>query len=99
MIDDVDEQPDLSVEIIEDDELLAAAVDAIVLRDPEARRLHHEIAIVEEMFKDLTGSSEWNLYLRIDELRGARSADLLVVVARWAFTAGVRSAERPRRPT
>ena len=93
---DVEELPELTAEIVDDDELLAQAVDAVVLRDPDARRLMEEIVLQEEMFKSVVGADAWGLFLRLDELRNERFSELLLVVTRWAFRAGVTSAGPPR---
>lgn len=85
--------------MIDDDELVAAAADAIVLHDVEARRLQEEILLQEEIIKNVVGTADWSLLLVLDEMKNERFSELLLVIARWAFSSGVRSASRPRGST
>lgn len=83
--------------IVEDEDLLAEAVDAtITLLDKTDRglvELAAELAVAEEILR-LVEPGGWTAYLKIDELRTARVADLAVLLVRWAFNEGSRSASR-----
>jgi hypothetical protein len=94
-----DDHPVLTPETIADDEALAEAVDAIVLQDEEARRWNAEGAIYEEALRAIVEPDTWQVYLRLEELHNARWSELLLVIARWGFTEGVKSASRRREST
>lgn len=80
--------PILSEAIVQDDEDLAAAVDEVVRGDADAAAIAEEIASVREDLRQELVPEAWRTFLRIDELSSAKLSDLLVVIARWAFTEG-----------
>lgn len=92
------EMPDLGVEVVDDDERLGEAVDAVlqVLRatNPEIARTREEHRVQEELLLAVWPAA-WQQYLRVEELKNAEFADLAVLIARWAFIAGVDAARRP----
>ena len=90
-----DEPPKLTADIVEDDQALGEAVDLVVYRDVEARRRQEETMLYADVLREVISGDEWRIFLRIDELRNARWSELVLVIARWAFTAGVRSVSQP----
>ena len=93
-VDEPDEIPALTPEVVEDDQLLAVAVDAVILADPEARRRASEIAL---RFEWLKGSVDdvWPLVLEIESRSNERWSELTLVLVRWAFNAA-KNAAPPR---
>lgn len=88
--------PDLDPTIIADDQLLAQVVDEVIHDDPDLRVHQANVIALHEKLRAAVTDDVWRLYLEVDETTTARFADALVKVARWAFTEGVKSSERPR---
>jgi hypothetical protein len=88
--------PTLTPDVVADEEALAEAVDEVVRRDPVARGELAEITNYQDALRGAVDDATWRLVLRVDELTTARFADVLLVVARWAFNEGVRSDDPPR---
>jgi hypothetical protein len=81
--------PQLTPEVVADDEDLGVLVDELVRRDPEARAGLRDIALRQDALRQ--GDPEgWPLFLMVEEMMTARFADVVLVVARWAFMAGQR---------
>ena len=86
-------EPDIPVldpVTVADDELLGIAVDAVVLADFEARERMAEVFIFTEALRATLDADTWRTFMRYDELANERFAELLLVVARWAFAEGRR---------
>ena len=92
--DDRDEPPALTPEIVEDDQLLAVAVDAVILADPEARRRAAEIAEHFEWLRGSVDGDTWKQTLDLEERANERFSEVALVLSRWAFNEGVRSGRR-----
>lgn len=91
--------PALDPLAIADDQLLAEAVDAVVLADREARARMEEIFIYVETLRAVLDQDEWKTLMQYDQLANERFSELLLVIARWAFTEGARHGVRPRAAT
>jgi hypothetical protein len=78
-----------------DDEQLGMAVDAVVLADLDARERMHEIFRYTETLRAVLDEDTWRLFMTYDERANARFAELLLVVARWAFGEGQRQKTAP----
>jgi len=77
----------LTPEVVEDDEDLAVLVDEFVHRDPEASTGLRNIALHQEALRHADPES-WPLFLMVEEMMTARFADVVLVVAKWAFKQG-----------
>ena len=82
--------PKLTPAIVEDDDDLAEVVDAFVHADAEDRAHLQEIIYSQELLRQGADPDIWESFLQLDERIGARVADLIVVIARWAFEEGRR---------
>ncbi len=89
--------PELTAELVDDDERVAEAVDAAIVcvtrTDPDLARLRDELLVQEDLLRAVAPEA-WPQFLLTDELRNARTADLAVRLVRWAFTQGERSGRR-----
>jgi hypothetical protein len=83
-----DPPPALDPVVIADDELLGMAVDAVVYADLDARARMLEIARYAEALRASLDAEMWATFMRYDELANGRFAELLLVIARWAFDGG-----------
>jgi hypothetical protein len=84
--------PPLSPELVEDPAALTLAIDAILRVD---RHLRTHAALIADWQRDLralVSEEAWTTYLCLDEQTTARLADALLILARYAFREGVRSA-------
>lgn len=93
MIDDVVigddvELPDLDPEVVADDELLADAADRVAL--DHDRRAQEELGLHAAWLREALPPDLVQLFLRHGELANARSAALIVLIARWGFEQGRR---------
>jgi hypothetical protein len=86
--DDAPDPPRLTDETVEDDALLAEAIDALLAQDPTAQERIAEIAMHHAWFSDMVDPGTWSAFLQLEELSSARAGDDLVAVARWAFHEG-----------
>jgi hypothetical protein len=93
---DQEAAPQLTPEVVADDDDLALRVDEFVRRSPEARAGQWEVALLQHELRETIDTDACRLVLRIDELVTARLADVTVLVARWSFLAGQR---HPLPPT
>jgi hypothetical protein len=87
---DADGRPVLDPAIVEDDELLGGAVDALILADPVARERAEQIAMHQGWLRSMVDPDVFRLVLEIEARLNERWADLSVVIARWAFEQGRR---------
>ena len=92
MLDDTGtfELPPLTPELAEDDERLGEAADYVIRIDPTASRRAHEIAEHQAWLRDAVDADAYRLVLEIEARQTERWADLLLVVAAWAFGEGRR---------
>jgi hypothetical protein len=88
--DDAVRLPPLTPEVAGDEELLGAAVDNVVRSDCVARRRAREIVEHHGWLGEAVDPEAWGLFLEIEARTNERVADLLVVIARWAFEEGRR---------
>jgi hypothetical protein len=87
---DADGRPVLDPAIVEDDELLGGAVDALILADPVARARAGEIARYQEYLRSIVEPETWRLYLELESRQNERWADLALQLAKAAFNEGRR---------
>jgi len=80
----------LNLEVVADEELLAAAVDEFVRRDRTAAVTLAEIVRLHGALGQIIDDYWWPIWARAEELGTARWADLAVGIARWAFNEGRR---------
>ena len=92
-----DQVPTLGGIDLGDDQVLAQVVDAYVYRltqtDPDLRDLREELRDLEDDLR-AAGPEVWSAYLAVEEVRNARTSELLLQVVRWAFNEGARCARR-----
>jgi hypothetical protein len=93
------EPPTLDPEIVDDDESLAETVDEFVRRDPLARERLHSIADQQELLRQCVDADVWRLVLAVDDAVVERWSDVVVAVARWAFTQGQKHPAPPPEAT
>jgi hypothetical protein len=82
--------PVLTPDVVEDDVALGEWVDAVVGADLDARERMYEIARLAEAVRAILDEDTWKLFLLYDERANERFAELLLVVAKFAFRAGRR---------
>jgi hypothetical protein len=88
--DDGGELPALTPEIVADDVDLAAVVDRFMFENVAARDQQGEILQHQEVLRIMLEPEQWQAALQLEEATTARSADLAVGIARWAFHEGQR---------
>jgi hypothetical protein len=86
---DAEPVPQLTLEIVAEDDELAEAVDRFIFLDPVARARVGCINLHQDALR-VADPPTWPLYLRTEELMTERFADVSVEIARWAFNEGVR---------
>lgn len=74
--------------VVEDDEALAAVVDAFIARDRNAADTLAEITRLHGVFGAVIDDYWWPIWARAEELGTARWADLAVGLVRWGFNEG-----------
>ena len=84
------ELPALTPEMVEDEQGLGEVADEVVRLDPVASRRAHEIAEHQAWLRDAVDPETWKLVLEIEARSNERWADLLLVVAAWAYREGRR---------
>ncbi len=93
---DAVEELRLTPDSVEDEEQLAAAVDAFIESDPDARETLAEIANLHGVLHEVIDAHWWPIFHRAEELATARWADLAVGLVRWAFNEGRKHPVVPR---
>lgn len=84
------EMPTLDPVTVADDEMLGMCLDAVVVRDRAARERMDEIFRYTEAMRAILDADTWRIFMVYDERCNARFAELLLVIARWAFGEGRR---------
>jgi hypothetical protein len=83
-------QPELTSVILEDDGLLARALDEILRGDSEYKKLTIKILSAQVRLKKLATKETWLAYLSLEEVTNYRLTFILALVVRWAFNEGRR---------
>jgi len=82
--------PCLTAEIMNDDDMLALAINELLLGSPAVRKLSKRVRHAQDHLQKVVERRAWKRYLRLEEIindRTSRETDILV---RWAFEAGKR---------
>jgi hypothetical protein len=87
------DRPHLCDDVVEDDALLAEAIDDLLAQDPLAQERLGEIAMHHAWLAACVDPGAWQLFVRIEEMTTAR--DDFVTVARWAYRQGQASRGTP----
>jgi hypothetical protein len=88
---DGEELPLITADVIDDDEVLAVAVDAFIAANPVARERQAEIDFRREALRLLphdTDGMTWGYFVLLDELVNERWADLALDLVRLGYAAG-----------
>jgi len=88
--------PTLTAEIVADDDELGIVVDAFVHLNHPARVRQWEVGCIQACIRDAVDAEAWGLVMQMEETMNARWADVIVLLARWAFTEGVRAGRAQR---
>ena len=88
--DDKPELPRLTPELVEDEERLGEVADSVMRIDPTASRRAHEMAEHQAWLRDAVDPETWKLVLEVEARQTERWADVLLVVAAWAYGEGRR---------
>lgn len=88
--------PTLDTRILDDEDALTWAIDELLQADDNYQRLTGKILRVQKRLRTLASDESFAAYIRLEEAVNARFGDALVVVARWAFLAGLHSGRRQR---
>jgi hypothetical protein len=86
----------LETSLVDDGVRLAAAVDALIHRNKDARKRIRKIALRERHLGRMVDSATWTLLLELEALQNARWSEPTLALCRWAFTEGVRCGGRRR---
>jgi hypothetical protein len=82
--------PSLNAEIMNDDDMLALAINELLLGSPAVRKLSKRVRRGQDRLERAVDRRAWKQYLKLEEIindRTSRETDILV---RWAFEAGKR---------
>ena len=80
----------LTIDLIEDDEAVAAWADAAIRGDPVAQARAKEVGEWRGYLRDACEPDVWALYLEVERRAQERWADLASVLVRYGFAAGQR---------
>ncbi len=94
-----DEPLSLDPHVVEDDVELATVVDELVRRSPVAQQRLREVNQLIALLREGVDPDSWRLVLEAESLANQRWADLLLVVARYAFEQGRLHPNPPRDPS
>lgn len=86
--------PRLTPEIVADDDAVTEALDDLLLRDPEYRRLTRRIVRRQRELRGLVSEQAWSAYILLEDVTNERLDHAIRLVTRWAFRAGQRNAGR-----
>jgi len=88
--------PRLDAEALEDGDTFSLAMDRVLLRDEEHRRLSkHVMKVQRKLAKHCTGKT-WAIFLRVEQITNHRDGHAIEVLVRWAFLEGVRCGREGR---
>jgi hypothetical protein len=90
--DELAELPVIDQETAEDPDALAALLDEVIGNNPAARRAQARIAQLHDQLQGHVAPVDFALVLGAEELSNARWTDLTLVLVRWAWAEGRRSA-------
>lgn len=76
---------------LKDEQAVTAAIDALLIAEPETRTRRRRILRLQKALHALVGEDAWQRYLAIEEAVNERHMDELVRVAAWAFKEGRRT--------
>jgi len=76
--------------VVEDDELLAATVDAFIEKEAAAAEIQAEAGRLNGDLHDVVDGHFLPIWFRAEELTTARWSELALRLARWAFAEGRR---------
>lgn len=79
-----------------DDDALTWAIDPLLKADDNYNRQTKKILRMQKRLRAAACDEAFSRYLKLEEAVNARFGDALVVVARWAFRAGLHSGRRQR---
>ncbi len=82
--------PVLTLAVVDDEQDLAEAVDAVIQADPVARERAAEIVEAMRGLQNAADPGVWKLVLDVEARKNERVSDLTLVLVRWAFNDGVR---------
>lgn len=77
--------PKLTGAILQDEDALHAALDAVLGGTRELRRLSGAVLRAQESLRKSVGVRAWQRYLAVEEATNARNTAMLEAVARWAL--------------
>jgi hypothetical protein len=89
--------PRLTNKIVADESVLAAAIDQVLLRDDNYRRLSRSIGRAQDRLQNAVTKDAFSRYLDIEEATNWRFTYALALIATWAFKQGQRRRRRSRR--
>jgi hypothetical protein len=90
------EPPGVCGDIFQDDQGLAEAVDRVIVQNPEAGARQREVILAQANLQAAVDHQAARLYLRVEEIQSARWSEMTLVIARWAYAAGLRCGGPPR---
>lgn len=82
--------PRLTLPMLKDEQAVTAAIDTLLIAEPETKMRRRKILRLQKALHALVGEDAWQRYLAIEEAVNERHVDELVRVAAWAFKEGVR---------
>ena len=83
--------PQLSRDIVANDELLAQVVDRVLLQDPQSRALSRGILQAQKALQARLSPEQWACYMTVEESVNARLAEALLAAVRLGWRAGRRA--------
>lgn len=90
-------RPQLSPEQLESESRLYSLIDELLVRDRRYWRHTRQILRGQLRHQELASEDAFIAYLELEELLNARSAWMLIAVARWAFQEGRRHRDEAER--
>jgi len=80
--------PHVTPDIVADEQLLANAVEALLVEHPDMVRHRRRIVRRQEALQRLVSPEAWQRYLKVEEATNVRYDLALRLVAAWAFERG-----------
>lgn len=90
-------RPPITAAVVADPDRLGDAIDALILADPELRRLHRRAVRRVRQLRGNLDEEQWASVMAFEEVLNQRWARSLALVAGVFFQAGVRVGRRGRR--